>query len=236
MMERLYEGKAKIVYATEEPDVLLVEFKDDATAFNGVKRARIAGKGELNREISALAFEELEAHGIRTHYLGRVGERFLRVRRLEMIPVEVVVRNVVAGSLAQRLGRPEGEELRRPVVEFYLKDDALGDPWINATHAEALGLATAEELREAEALALRVDEVLLPWLLARGLRLIDFKLEFGRAADGTLLLGDEVTPDTCRFWDTATGERLDKDRFRRDLGDVTGAYREVLRRLEGARA
>ncbi|MDI3298674.1 MAG: phosphoribosylaminoimidazolesuccinocarboxamide synthase [Bacillota bacterium] len=233
---KLYEGKAKIVYATGEPGVLRIEFKDDATAFNGAKRATIAGKGELNREISALAFEELEAHGIPTHFLGRLERRSMRVRRLEMIPVEVVVRNVVAGSLAQRLGRPEGEALARPVVEFFLKDDALGDPWINATHAEALGLASAGEMRQAEALALRVDEVLVPWLLERGLRLIDFKLEFGRDAGGALVLGDEVTPDTCRFWDAATGERLDKDRFRRDLGDVTGAYREVLRRLEEARA
>ncbi|MDI3317137.1 MAG: phosphoribosylaminoimidazolesuccinocarboxamide synthase [Bacillota bacterium] len=231
---QLYEGKAKIVFATGEPEVLRVEFKDDATAFNGAKRAQIAQKGELNREISALVFEALEARGIRTHFLGRLGRRSMRVRRLKMIPVEVVVRNVVAGSLAQRLGRAEGEVLARPVVEFFLKDDALGDPWINATHAQALGLATEEEMREVERLALAVDQALLPWLAERGLRLIDFKLEFGRAADGSLLLGDEITPDTCRFWDVETGERLDKDRFRRDLGDVTGAYREVLRRLREA--
>lgn len=229
--ERLHEGKAKVVYATDRPDAYLLEFKDDATAFNAQKRGTIRDKGPVNRDVSALLFRHLEAEGVPTHYLESVGERGMLVRRLRMLPVEVVVRNVAAGSLASRLGLAEGTPLRRPVVELYLKDDALGDPMVNAYHLEALGLATPEQVRAMEEQALRVNRLLREFLEPRGLRLVDFKLEFGLDREGRLVLGDEISPDTCRFWDAATGERLDKDRFRRDLGGVEDAYREVWRRV-----
>lgn len=226
-----YEGKAKRVYAVDRPDAYLVEFKDDATAFNGEKKGTIAQKGVVNNRLSAAMFTLLAAHGVETHYLETVSDREMLVRAVSIIPIEVVARNVVAGTLAKRLGLAEGTELARTVVEFYLKDDALGDPLINRSHALALGLATRPQLDELEARALRINEILKKHLLARGLLLIDFKLEFGLARDGRLILADEISPDTCRLWDAVTRDKLDKDRFRRDLGGVEEAYQEVARRL-----
>lgn len=231
MPHALYEGKAKIVFATEDPGVFEMHFKDDATANNGEKKANIAGKGVLNARITENLLMAVQKGGVPTHLLGRKDDRTLLVRKLEMIPVEVVLRNVLAGSLAKRLGKPEGQELPFPVVEFYLKDDALGDPFINDDHAQALGLASKEEVLTLKDLARKVNAVLLPFFQERGIRLVDFKLEFGRH-DGQVLLGDEISPDTCRFWDLKTGEKLDKDRFRRDLGGLEDAYREVLKRVE----
>lgn len=235
--ERLYEGKAKILYATDDPALVVCYYKDDATAFNAQKRGTIAGKGVLNNHISAHAFRRLEAGGVPTHFVELLSDREMLCRRLEIIPLEVVVRNVAAGSLARRLGLEEGTRLARTVLELYYKDDALGDPMVNRYHVRALDLATDAELDRIEGLALQVNDLLRPWLGERGLDLIDFKLEFGRAAGGpdagTILLGDEISPDTCRFWDVATGERLDKDRFRRDLGRVEEAYAEVFRRITG---
>lgn len=231
MKRKLYEGKAKVVYEIDEPGVVLVDFKDEATAFDGTKRGIIRDKGSSNRDISALFFRYLGDRGIRTHYVRSVGEREMVVRCLRMIPVEVVVRNVAAGSLAKRFGLPEGKPLARPVVEFYLKDDRLGDPMVNEYHVHALDLATPEQVRAMAELGLRVNELLSPHLARAGLRLVDFKLEFGLDETGSITLGDEISPDTCRFWDTETGEKLDKDRFRRDLGGVEEAYSEVLVRL-----
>lgn len=229
----LYEGKAKKIYRTVDPALYLVEFKDDATAFDGVKKDRLADKGILNNRLSALFFSLLEDKGVATHFVRTTGEREMLVKALQIIPVEVIVRNIAAGSLSQRLGIPEGTALSRAVLEFSYKDDALHDPMINHYHIYAMELATAEEMAVVEAAALRVNEILQPFLAARGITLVDFKLEFGRH-DGGILLGDEISPDTCRFWDSSSGEKLDKDRFRRDLGGVVDAYREVLRRVEGA--
>lgn len=229
--ELLYEGKAKRVFAVDRPDAYLVQYKDDATAFNGVKKGQIADKGVVNNHVSALLFQLLEGHGIATHFIELVAEREMLVRQVKIIPIEVVTRNVVAGTLAKRIGVEEGVELARTVVEFYLKDDALGDPLINRSHALALLLATREQLDQLEELALRINVLLREHLLQRGLLLIDFKLEFGVTPDGELLLADEISPDTCRLWDATTREKLDKDRFRRDLGGVEEAYQEVYRRL-----
>ncbi|HHW43997.1 MAG TPA: phosphoribosylaminoimidazolesuccinocarboxamide synthase [Desulfotomaculum sp.] len=230
--ELLYEGKAKKIYRTDDPDVYLVEYKDDATAFNGLKKGTISGKGELNNRISAHFFRLLEEKGIATHFLEQVSEREMLVRTLEIIPIEVVVRNIAAGSLAKRLGLEEGTALPRPVVEYYYKSDELGDPMINDDHIAALNLATPDELAALKKTALTVNNILREYLAPRRLELVDFKLEFGRHR-GKILLGDEISPDTCRFWDTRTGEKLDKDRFRRDLGGVEEAYREVWHRLAG---
>ncbi|SHF33053.1 phosphoribosylaminoimidazole-succinocarboxamide synthase [Desulfofundulus australicus DSM 11792] len=230
--ELLYEGKAKKVYRTDDPGVYLVEYKDDATAFNGLKKGVISGKGELNNKISAHFFRLLEGKGIATHFVKQVGEREMLVRALEIIPVEVVVRNIAAGSLARRLGMDEGTALPRPVVEYYYKSDELGDPMINDDHIAVLNLATGEEMSAIKKVALSVNEILRSYLTPRNLELVDFKLEFGRH-EGKILLGDEISPDTCRFWDTRTKEKLDKDRFRRDLGGVEEAYQEVWRRLVG---
>jgi len=230
--ELLYEGKAKKVYRTDDPGVYLVEYKDDATAFNGLKKGVISGKGELNNKISAHFFRLLEGKGIATHFVKQVGEREMLVRALEIIPVEVVVRNIAAGSLARRLGMDEGTALPRPVVEYYYKSDELGDPMINDDHIAVLNLATGEEMSAIKKVALSVNEILRSYLTPRNLELVDFKLEFGRH-EGKILLGDEISPDTCRFWDARTKEKLDKDRFRRDLGGVEEAYQEVWRRLVG---
>ncbi|MDK2887496.1 MAG: phosphoribosylaminoimidazole-succinocarboxamide synthase [Thermoanaerobacter sp.] len=230
--ELLYEGKAKKVYRTDDPGVYLVEYKDDATAFNGLKKGVISGKGELNNKISAHFFRLLEEKGIATHFVEQVGEREMLVRALEIIPVEVVVRNIAAGSLARRLGLDEGTALPRPVVEYYYKSDELGDPMINDDHIAVLNLATGEEMSAIKKVALSVNEILRSYLTPRNLELVDFKLEFGRH-EGKILLGDEISPDTCRFWDARTKEKLDKDRFRRDLGGVEEAYQEVWRRLVG---
>ncbi|MDR1040279.1 MAG: phosphoribosylaminoimidazolesuccinocarboxamide synthase [Deltaproteobacteria bacterium] len=228
----LYEGKAKQVFETDDPSLVLVYFKDDATAFNGEKKGRIDSKGRLNNAMSSLFFELLAKEGVPTHFVRAVDERTMLVKKLSIIPLEVVVRNVVAGSLARRLGWPEGKALAKPVLELYYKDDGLGDPLINRSHVDALGAATPGELDELSGLGLKVNGILSAYLLERKVRLVDFKLEFGRA-DGRIWLGDEISPDTCRFWDADTGERLDKDRFRRDMGGVEEAYQEMYRRLRG---
>ncbi len=230
--EFLYEGKAKKIYRTDDPGLYLVEFKDDATAFDGVKKDKLADKGILNNRLSAIFFELLEEKGVETHYEKTISEREMLVKSLEIIPVEVIVRNIAAGSLSKRLGIPEGTVMKKTVLEFSLKDDELHDPMINHYHIYAMDLAAPEEMAEIEKAALRVNELLVPYLREKGITLVDFKLEFGRHGD-KILLGDEISPDTCRFWDSSSQEKLDKDRFRRDMGGVVEAYREVLRRLEG---
>lgn len=228
-LELKYEGKAKRVYATDESDYLWVEYKDDATALNGKKKGTIHGKGEINNEISALFFQEIEKAGIRTHYVRQLSDRDMLVRRLDMIPLEVVVRNVVTASLGQRLSVPEGYVLSQPVVELYYKDDERGDPMVNETHIAAMGWASAvEEIQDS---GLKINKILQDILVKAGIRLIDFKLEFG-IADGKVYLGDEISPDTCRYWDIETGEKLDKDRFRLDLGRLEETYQEVFRRVK----
>lgn len=229
--ELLYEGKAKRIYSTADPRQVIIEFKDEATAFNAQKRGRIEQKGVLNNAISAHIFELLGRRGIPTHYIRRLGERETLAWKVEIIPLEVVVRNLAAGSLSGRLGLAEGTPLPMPVVEFYYKNDALQDPLVNRSHVRALGLASDAEMDELERLALRINEELRKALETAGLILVDFKVEFGRK-DGQVVLADEISPDTCRFWDASTRERLDKDRFRRDLGGVAEAYREVLERIE----
>lgn len=229
----VYEGKAKRLYETEDPDVLLVEYKDSATAFNGVKKAEIEGKGKLNNEISSLIFKRLADKGVKSHFIRKISEREQLVRRVEIIPLEVVVRNVVAGSLAKRLGFEEGTPAGQPVVEFYYKKDELGDPLITEDHVRLLGIASSEDLQFLRKQALVVNESLTALFAEIGVRLVDFKLEFGRGRDGAILLADEISPDTCRLWDRATNEKLDKDVFRRDLGSLTEVYQEILNRLRG---
>ncbi|MDF2569911.1 MAG: purC [Sporomusa sp.] len=231
----MYEGKAKQVFATENPDELLVYFKDDATAFNGEKRGTIGNKGVLNNKISVFFFNLLGEKGIPHHFVKTLSEREMLVKKLDILPVEVVVRNIAAGSLAKRIGWEEGRKLPTTVVELYYKNDDLGDPLINDYHIKALGLATAEQVAIMEKYALEINEVLSAFLKDKKIELIDFKLEFG-VHKGEVILGDEISPDTCRFWDSETGQKLDKDRFRRDLGDVEEAYQEVLRRLTGVKS
>ena len=230
---KLYEGKAKIVYATDRPDLIVQFFKDDATAFNAQKRGTIVGKGVVNNRMSACLFEVLRSRGVPTHYVATLSEREMLCRRLDIIRIEVIVRNVIAGSLAKRTGVEEGVPVAVPVVELYYKSDELGDPMINDDHVRLLRLATPRELRWIRRTALRVNTVVRPYLARRKLLLVDFKLEFGRAGR-RLWLGDEISPDTCRLWDAQSGEHLDKDRFRRDLGGVEEAYQEVYRRVVGA--
>lgn len=228
--ELIYEGKAKRVYTTDNPDLVIQYFKDDATAFNAKKRGTIASKGVANNAISETFFRLLEANGIPTHFVERPNEREMLVKRLQIIPVETVVRNIITGSLAKRLGLEEGKTLPEPIVEYYYKNDALDDPMINQWHVTVLGMATAEELQTVTALALKTNAILQPFLEQHGILLVDMKLEFGRHR-GRILLGDEICPDTCRFWDATTRKKLDKDRFRQDLGEVEEAYHEVHRRL-----
>jgi len=230
-LELKYEGKAKRVYATDESDYLWVEYKDDATALNGKKKGTINDKGQINNEISALFFEEIEKAGILTHYVRLLSNRDMLVRALDMIPLEVVVRNVVTGSLGKRLSVPEGYVLSQPVVELYYKDDALGDPMVNETHIAAMGWASATDAKEIQDSGLKINKILQDILVKAGIQLIDFKLEFG-IADGKVYLGDEISPDTCRYWDIETGEKLDKDRFRQDLGRLEETYQEVSRRVK----
>jgi phosphoribosylaminoimidazole-succinocarboxamide synthase len=230
--ELLYEGKAKKVFATSHPYEVVVWYKDDATAFNGAKKGQIRSKGRLNNAISSLFFELLDASGIKSHYVRKLDDRSMLVKKLKIIQLEVVVRNIAAGSLSQRLGLPEGRVLPSPVVEFYYKDDALGDPLINEWHVAALGLAAPEELKLLAESGLKINAILKSHLAARKVKLVDFKLEFGKSGD-EILLGDEISPDTCRFWDADTDQKLDKDRFRRDLGDVEEAYQEMYLRLKG---
>ena len=231
--EKLYEGKAKIVYATSKPGVVIQFFKDDATAFNALKKGTILGKGVVNNRMSATLFERLGKAGVPTHYLGTLSDREMLCRRLDIIKIETIVRNVVAGSLAKRTGLEEGTPIKQPIVELYYKSDPLGDPMINEDHVRMMALAKPTEIAWMKRMALKINAVLRPHLLKRDLLLVDFKLEFGRAG-GKLYLGDEISPDTCRLWDRATREKLDKDRFRRDLGGVEDAYQEVYRRLVGA--
>lgn len=231
--DRLYEGKAKVLFATDDPNLLVQYFKDDATAFNGVKKGSITDKGVINNLVTSRLMTLLETVGIPVHFVKQLNGREQLVRKVTIIPVEVVVRNVVAGSMAKRLGRPEGESLPRPVVEFYYKSDPLDDPLITRDHALVFGWASEAELDWIMTACLRINDVLTGFFAAIGVRLVDYKLEFGRLAENPsqVVLADEISPDTCRLWDITTGEKLDKDRFRRDLGGVTEAYREVARRM-----
>ena len=230
-LEMIYEGKAKRVYATEDPKLLIVDYKDDATAFNGEKRGTIVGKGVINNQMSNRLMRRLEQAGVPTQFVEELSERETLVRRVEIVPLEVIVRNRSAGSFSKRYGVEEGRVFDAPTIEFSYKNDALGDPLINSSHVIALGLAAPEELELIRRYAFRVNEVLSALWASRGITLVDFKLDFGRLADGTIVLADEISPDTCRLWDSATGKKLDKDRFRRDLGGVEDAYAEVMRRL-----
>jgi phosphoribosylaminoimidazole-succinocarboxamide synthase len=232
-LELLYEGKEKRIYKTNEPNILLVSYKDSATAFNGVKKEEITGKGRLNNEISTLIFEKLTANNIENHFVKRLSETEQLVKKVTIIPLEVVVRNVVAGSLSKRLGIEEGTEIKETLVEFYYKDDALGDPLITEDHIALLNLATKEQVETLKTLAKQVNEVLKVHFLSCDVRLIDFKLEFGVTEEGNIILADEVSPDTCRLWDIKTNEKFDKDVFRRGIGSLTDAYEEILTRLGG---
>lgn len=232
VLEQLYEGKAKKVFKTSDDALYMVEYKDDATAFNGEKRGTIEGKGVINNKMSAMLFRELEKQGIETHLVEFVDDTHQLVKRVEIVPLEVIARNVIAGSLSKRVGRPEGEVLPQPILEFSYKNDDLGDPMINRFHATALGLATDEEIDNIIAQALKINELLQAIFDKANLVLVDFKLEFGRTPDGKIILADEISPDTCRLWDKDTHEKLDKDRFRRDLGGVEEAYIEVYNRLK----
>lgn len=229
--EQLYEGKAKKVFLTDDPDVVIVSYKDDATAFNGQKKGTIVGKGSVNNRMTNYLFKILEAEGVPTHLVEELNDRETAVRRVEIVPLEVIIRNVAAGSFSTRLGVPEGKVLAEPTIEFSYKNDELGDPLINSYFARALELATSEEIETIKKYAFRVNEVLKERFLKAGLRLIDFKIEFGRY-HGKIILADEISPDTCRLWDAESGEKLDKDRFRRDLGKVREAYEEILARLQ----
>lgn len=228
----LYEGKAKKVFATDDPSSVIVEYKDDATAFNGLKKGTIVGKGVVNNKVSNHMFRMLEAKGIPTHYVEEISDRETVVKKVEIVKIEVIVRNIAAGSLSERIGLPEGTKLPVTVLEYCLKDDDLGDPLINDYHIAALGVATKEEMEKISSMALKINEIMRDYLKEVNVDLIDFKLEFGRF-DGDIILADEISPDTCRFWDSKTGMKLDKDRFRRDLGGVEDAYQEILHRLMG---
>ena len=229
--ELLYEGKAKKLFITEDPQILRVEYKDDATAFNGQKFDRLRDKGRLNNAITVFFFEYLETKDIPSHFVRKISETEQLVRRVKIIPLEVVVRNVAAGSLSKRIGWEEGKELPHPIVEFYYKDDDLGDPLLAEEHIRLLELASEAQIEELKKRGLAVNEALKSLMLSKGIQLIDFKLEFGLDQKGEILLADEISPDTCRFWDIESGKILDKDRFRRDLGGVTEAYREIHQRL-----
>ena len=228
--EQLYEGKAKKVFLTDDPNILIVSYKDDATAFNGLKKGTIAGKGAINNRMTNLLFQKLEKEGIPTHFIQELNDRETAVRRVEIIPLEVIVRNVAAGSFSKRLGIEEGTELAKPTLEFSYKNDELGDPLINSYYAKALQLATEQEIEKIRTYSFQINEVLKREYKAAGLRLIDFKIEFGRFHN-QVILADEISPDTCRLWDAESGEKMDKDRFRRDLGNVEDAYIQVARRL-----
>ncbi|MDC0705411.1 MULTISPECIES: phosphoribosylaminoimidazolesuccinocarboxamide synthase [Priestia] len=231
--ELLYEGKAKKIYATDEQDVLWVAYKNEATAFNGQKKAEINGKAQLNNQISSLLFSMLHEQGITTHFVKQLSDHEQAVKKVEIVPLEVVVRNATAGSLAKRIGVEEGIRFEQPIVELYYKDDALGDPLILAEHAIFLKAATQEEIDSLKAQALQINEILSKFFKDKDIFLVDFKLEFGRTSQGDIILADEISPDTCRFWDVHTNEKLDKDVFRRDLGGLTEAYEKILQRIGG---
>ncbi|WP_040212731.1 phosphoribosylaminoimidazolesuccinocarboxamide synthase [Clostridium polynesiense] len=229
-MEMLYEGKAKKIFRTSSDNEVIVYYKDDATAFNGEKKGQIEDKGILNNSITSKLFELLESKGIKTHYIKKLSDREQLCRKVEIVPVEVIVRNTAAGSMAKRLGLEEGSELKTTVFEICYKNDALGDPLINDHHAVAIGLTTYEELNKIYESTKKINDILKEFFLKQNIKLIDFKLEFGRY-EGDIILADEISPDTCRFWDAETNEKLDKDRFRRDLGSIKDAYEEILNRI-----
>ena len=229
--EQLYEGKAKKVFATDDPELFIVSYKDDATAFNGLKKGTIVGKGVINNKMSNLLMQRLERTGVPTHYVQELSERETLVKRVSIVPLEVIVRNIAAGSFSKRYGVEEGVVFDSPTIEFSYKNDELGDPLLDEYHALALHLATAEEIETIKKYSFAVNEQLKAFWKECGVTLVDFKLEFGRLSDGTIVLADEISPDTCRLWDSKTGEKLDKDRFRRDLGGVEDAYAEVMMRL-----
>ena len=231
--EQLYEGKAKKVYATDDPEVVIVSYKDDATAFNGLKKGTITGKGAINNRMTNNLMRRLEEKGVPTHYVEELNDRETAVKKVSIVPLEVIVRNISAGSFAKRYGVEEGIVFDEPTFEFSYKNDDLGDPLLNSYHALALKLATAEEIETIKRYAFAVNDHLKDYMKAIGIDLVDFKLEFGRLPDGTIVLADEISPDTCRLWDEKTHEKLDKDRFRRDLGGAEEAYEEVMRRLMG---
>ena len=231
-LEQLYEGKAKKVFATSDPDLVLVSYKDDATAFNGLKKGTIAGKGVINNKMSNRLMQRLEKSGIPTHFVEELNDRETVVKKVSIVPLEVIVRNIAAGSFSKRYGVEEGTVFDMPTVEFSYKNDELGDPLINEYHAMALKLASKEEIENIKKYAFEVNRLLKQFWNECGVTLVDFKLEFGKLPDGTVVLADEISPDTCRLWDSSTGEKLDKDRFRRDLGGVEDAYAEIMNRLE----
>ena len=232
-LNQLYEGKAKKVFATADPDLYIVSYKDDATAFNGLKKGTIAGKGVINNRMSNMMMQMLEKEGVPTHFVKELSDRDTLVKKVSIVPLEVIIRNISAGSFAKHYGVEEGIVFDEPTIEFSYKNDELGDPLLNRYHALALKLATKEEIETIERYAFKINEVMKAYFLKLNITLVDFKLEFGRLPDGTIVLADEISPDTCRFWDKDTGEKLDKDRFRRDLGGVEDAYNEVMRRLMG---
>ncbi|MCH3920775.1 MAG: phosphoribosylaminoimidazolesuccinocarboxamide synthase [Sphaerochaeta sp.] len=232
--QQLYEGKAKKVFATDDPNLVIIQYKDDATAFNGLKKGTIAGKGVVNNKVSNHLMELLSDKGIPTHVVKQLSDRETLCKKVSIVPLEVIVRNIAAGSLSKRLGLAEGTKLSRTVLEYSYKNDELGDPMVNQYHIAAMNLATPAELESIATYSFRINEILSSYLAGVGIQLVDFKLEFGRLPDGTIILADEISPDTCRFWDAKTGKKLDKDRFRRDMGGVEEAYDEVLLRLMGA--
>ena len=229
--EQIYEGKAKRVFLTDDPDLVIVDYKDDATAFNGLKKGTIMGKGVINNKMSNLLMQRLEEAGIPTHYVEELSDRETLVRKVDIVPLEVIVRNIAAGSFSKNYGVVEGTEFESPTIEFSYKNDALGDPLLNKYHALALKLATEDEIELIKKYAFAVNDYMKEFWKQRGVILVDFKLEFGKLSDGTIVLADEISPDTCRFWDAKTMEKLDKDRFRRDLGGVEDAYKEIMGRL-----
>ncbi len=229
--EQLYEGKAKKVFTTDNPELLIVAYKDDATAFNGLKKGTIAGKGVINNKMSNLLMQRLEKAGIPTHFVEELSDRETLVKKVSIVPLEVIIRNIAAGSFSKRYGVDEGFVFEKPTIEFSYKNDELGDPLMNSYHAIAMKLATEDEIETIKKYAFGVNEQLRAFWAGCGVTLVDFKLEFGRLSDGTIVLADEISPDTCRLWDSKTGEKLDKDRFRRDLGGVEDAYAEVMKRL-----
>ena len=230
---QLYEGKAKKVFATDDPALVIVSYKDDATALDGLKKGTIAGKGVVNNKMSDFLFALLEKNGIPTHFVEELNDREALVRKVSIVPLEVIIRNISAGSFAKRYGVEEGIVFAEPTIEFSYKNDELHDPLINSYHALALGLATKDEIETIKSMAFRVNDILREYFLRLNVKRVDFKLEFGRLPDGRIVLADEISPDTCRFWDAVTGEKLDKDRFRRDMGGVEGAYQEMMKRVFG---
>ena len=231
--EQLYEGKAKKVFATDDPNLVIVDYKDDATAFNGLKKGSIAGKGVINNVMSNHMFQLLEQQGVPTHFVEQLSERETLVKKVSIVPLEVIIRNISAGSFAKRFGVEEGIVFDEPTIEFSYKNDDLGDPLMNAYHAVALKAATREEIETIKSMAFKVNEVMKQYFDSLNVILVDFKLEFGKTADGKIVLADEISPDTCRLWDKTTKEKLDKDRFRRDLGGVEEAYQEIMKRVMG---